>query len=86
MEATRFYPPPNGIIPNLVVLGVANEQELLKAKSKLEKSGIKHEIFVEPDIGNQHTAIATEPIFGEQRRLFRNYRCLGDTAPMEVQS
>lgn len=76
MESTRYYPPPEGCIPNLVVLSIPNEQKLLSVKDKLEKLGIRSEIFMEPDIGNQYTALATEPVSGETRRVFRNYKLL----------
>ena len=69
--------------PHLVVLGVKGEQQLYNSARKLDNAGIRYRIFVEPDRDNEATAIATEPIFGEQRRLFRNYRCLGDTAPTQ---
>lgn len=69
--------------PHLIVLGVKGEQQLYNSARKLDKAGIQYRIFTEPDRDNEATAIATEPIFGEQRRLFRTYRCLGDTAPTE---
>ena len=76
MEATRSYPPTCGCIPNLIVLGVENEQKLLDTKHKLDNLGIKSEIFVEPDLNNQHTALATEPIDELARKVFRNYKLL----------
>ena len=72
--------------PHLVVLGVKGEQQLYNSAQKLDKAGVRYRVFIEPDRNNEATAIATEPIFGEQRRLFRNYRCLGDTAQTEVLS
>lgn len=42
----------------MVYLGASNESHLLKIKEELERDGIKHSTFVEPDIGNQHTALA----------------------------
>jgi hypothetical protein len=44
---------------------------------RLHRLGISHQPFHEPDRGNELTALATGPIFGPQRRLFRRYRCLG---------
>jgi len=75
-EASRSYPSPKGIIPNLVVIGVDNEQKLIKTKNKLDTLGIKTEIFIEPDIGGQYTALCTEPVSGLTRRIFRNYKLL----------
>lgn len=47
--------------PYLVQLSVENEDELKSLIYKLQKLNIKHSIFLEPDIGNQITAIAIEP-------------------------
>lgn len=69
--------------PHLVVLGVKGEQQLYNSARKLDKAGVQYRIFTEPDRNGEATALATEPIFGERRHLFRSYRCLGDTAPTE---
>jgi hypothetical protein len=55
---------------------VKDETALLKALKKLEDHGIRHTIFREADLDDQATAIATEPVYGEVRRLFRNYQLL----------
>lgn len=67
--------------PHLVVLGVKGEHQLYTAAQKLDKAGIRYRTFIEPDRNDEATAIATEPVFGEKRHLFRTYRCLGDNAP-----
>lgn len=69
--------------PHLVVLGVKGEQQLHNSARKLDQAGVRYRIFIEPDRNDEATAIATEPITGERRRLFRNYRCLGDTTSTE---
>lgn len=43
----------------LVYLGVRNENELKDLSKKLKSDEIHHESFLEPDIGNQLTAIAS---------------------------
>lgn len=53
-------------VPNAVLIGVPNLAELLDVTAFLKNYGIEHEMFFEPDI-NQHTAIATYPLQGEQR-------------------
>ncbi len=66
---------------HIAILGVADEVKLLKCASKLEAQGVRFCLFTEPDMGNEATAIATEAIFGERRRIFRNYQLLkSDTA------
>ena len=84
IEATKSFLDNNLEHPHLVVLGVKGEQQLYNSVQKLDKAGVRYRVFIEPDRNNEATAIATEPIFGAQRRLFRNYRCLGDTAQTEV--
>ena len=74
-EVTRYCPPPDGVIPNLVLLGVNDESRLFKCQSKLDKANIRYKVFFEPDI-NQFTALATEPVSGETRQHFRNYTLL----------
>lgn len=61
---------------NLIVCGVKNEQALHKARDHLASLGIKFESFVEPDIGNQLTALATEPVSGDVRKSLRKYQLI----------
>lgn len=77
IEATKAYLDPNLEHPHLVVVGVNDESRLFKCASKLDKAGIRYKTFIEPDIGDQATAIATEPITGEARNHFKNYTLLG---------
>jgi hypothetical protein len=53
---------------------VASEYELLKAQRQIERRGIKTVLFREPDIGDQATALATEPISGQDRKFFSRYK------------
>ncbi len=46
----------------LACLSVKDEMSLQKLSHKLLCEGIKHISFTEPDLGNQITAIAIEPI------------------------
>jgi hypothetical protein len=59
--------------PNLVMLTIKDEHKLQKFSDDL---GIPVQEFREPDIGNQLTAIAAGPLFGEDRRKFRKLRLL----------
>ena len=58
----------------LVVLGVENEAELKGWKDQLGQRGIACEVFVEPDIGDQATALAVHPT--ADHSLFRDLRLL----------
>lgn len=84
IEATKSFLNNELEHPHFIVLSIKDEQQLYKAAQKLDKAGIQYRIFTEPDRNNEATAIATEPIFGENRRLFRSYRCLGDNPPKEA--
>jgi hypothetical protein len=42
----------------------------------MKKAGIQYREFIEPDIGNQWTAVASEPLTGDRRKHFSNYRLL----------
>lgn len=60
--------PSNGPHPHLVFCKTNNlDKELLR----LHESGISHQPFYEPDLGDRLTAIATEPVFGDLRGNFR---------------
>lgn len=78
IEATKAYLDPQLEHPHLIVVGVNDEIRLFKCASKLDKAGIRYKTFIEPDIGDQATAIATEPISGEARQHFKNYTLLGN--------
>jgi hypothetical protein len=77
----------NGLIPSssphpyLVLLGVRDEQELFQTLCRLEALGITFKVFREPDRNNELTAIATAPLSGATRKLFKRYQCL-QSAPM----
>lgn len=60
-------------ISSVVVCSIKSEQDLLKAEYKLAQHGIKSIMFREPDIDNQATALATEPITAELRRFLSSY-------------
>lgn len=58
--------------PNFVLIGVKSEQQLHQIKEMLYEQQIECKMFFEPDI-NQHTAIATVPIVGDSRKIFKKY-------------
>ncbi len=62
--------------PHLVVLRASSEEDLLKIAARLDSEGVRHYIFSEPDIDNQCTALITEPVVGDKRRMFRRYQCV----------
>ena len=58
------------------VCGVENSKELLSTAIHLESNNFLYESFIEPDIGNQITAIATYPIHWNDRQALRKYKKL----------
>lgn len=53
----------------------ADEDKIQKILYKLKDHDIKYEVFREPDIGDQMTAIAVEAISREQhKKLFKNLK------------
>ena len=45
----------------LIFLSVENEKELQRLLQKIQIRDLKYSVFLEPDIGNQMTAICLEP-------------------------
>ena len=60
-------------VSHIVLLEASNDIHLFNIQIKLQDMGIKYEMFYEPDI-QQCTAIATEPIYGNDRKKFRKFR------------
>ena len=65
---------PNEVVhPSLVLCTVPDEQTLIDLSNKLILDGIiEHEIFQEADMNNEMTAICTEPITGDLRKIFQD--------------
>jgi len=77
MESTRYYPPAEDVIPNLVLIAANDESHLAKCALKLDRAGIRYRKFIEPDFGDEFTALATEPIIDpEKRKVFKPYTLL----------
>ncbi len=60
--------------PSVIILSAKNEIRLKKVQTYLSENNIQFRSFQEPDIGNQLTALATEPIFSDRRHLFQKYQ------------
>lgn len=72
-EAGRaFYRPEHGIA-SAIVLAVPGKAALLAAQAKLVARGVATELFHEPDFGIGDSALATEPLSDEQRKLLRSW-------------
>ena len=53
---------------HFIVFGVPSEADLKEKDEYLQKQGIRTTVFLEPDIGNQWTSLATQPIRGSLAR------------------
>jgi len=62
--------------PYVVILSARDESRLHRVRKYLIGEGIKHVHFYESDLDDQLTALATEPIHGDRRKLFRKYQLL----------
>lgn len=63
-----------GQIPALILLEIQDEKALAKLSEKLRMNNIAQNMFFEPDDSMGYTSITTEPISGDQRKLFSNLR------------
>jgi hypothetical protein len=75
IEVARTYIKPNDEHPSVIICEVRSEDKLKMVMTELEGK-IQFKTFQEPDIGNQFTALASEPIRGEQRKLFNRFQLI----------
>jgi len=83
LEAGFRFEQPESVC-NLVLLSVANEQQLLLAVERIASAGIHYAIFHEPDDGMGYTAACSEPVTGDRRRPFRRYPLWDGAADKET--
>src|SRR4051812_46470379 len=72
IDGGKQFKPPNGHY--LVVCTTENKQELHKAMTPLDISNIKYIEFIEPDINNEITAICSDIVYGDQRKVFKRLK------------
>jgi len=75
-EAARSFLSAEQEHPHIIVCQVRDEPTLRQSLDKLQTHGVRCHAFVEPDLGNELTALATEPVFDGTRRLFRRFPLL----------
>lgn len=76
IEATRTYLTPEDAHPSVIICSVKNESKLLKCAKELADSGIEFQLFKEPDMNNECTALACSPLVGDDRQPFKKYQLL----------
>jgi hypothetical protein len=62
--------------PSLVVCSIPDEPDLLLEAQNLSRQQIRFILFREPDLNNQVTALATEPLPLSQRKKLRHLKLL----------
>lgn len=67
----------------IVLIGMKTEADLLKTSMYLEKKNIEYEIFHEPDNDIGYTAIATKPLFEDQRKFLQHFDLYKETKYVE---
>lgn len=84
MEAQRDLVPADlNDTPNVVLCVVPDATSLRQEAEKLHVHGVRFKLFTEPDIPAplpQETALATEPIYGAARRVFRHLKTMKETS------
>lgn len=74
LEAGFAFEAPKTEIASVVMLEVPNREALQEAASRLERYGIEHKMFFEPDFEMGHSALATRPVSEKKERfLFKKY-------------
>jgi len=81
IEAARSLLPPDSPHPHVIVCAARDEAALWGHLLRLQRLGVRLRPFFEPDRANELTALATEPVYGPTRRLFRNLRLLTPEPP-----
>lgn len=76
IEATRAYLTPDCEHPSIVLCGERDEGRLQRLYDTLTHHGVEFKAFYEPDIGHQLTAIATAPVSGNDRGIFKKLQLL----------
>lgn len=76
IEATRHFLSLDHPHPHLVLCRVSSQRDLLAAADRLDRLGIRLQIFRELDRMNEATALATEPLGAERRGFMDRYHCL----------
>lgn len=64
----------SGEIPFLILLESKNQSHLMETKEFLDKHGIRHHMFFEPDNDIGYSSITTEPLKPEHSKLLSNFR------------
>jgi hypothetical protein len=76
LESTRNFIKSDDDHPSIILCTVKSEHKLLSCAEELKEKGIDFQIFREPDIGHQATALASKPLIGKDRKAFSRFQLL----------
>lgn len=76
IEASRAFISKDDEHPSLILCTLKGEDQLRRAANDLESKGIQLKRWYEPDRNNELTAIASRPIVGDDRKLFKKFQLL----------
>jgi len=74
LQAGLKFTNPSSEPNSLIVIGIRNKEQLLKAMSFLEKNNIAYESFSEPSWDYGLTAFASQPILETDRKVFKSFQ------------
>jgi hypothetical protein len=77
LEATRAFVTDDNRY-KIVVFGAKSEAKLQSIIEEASSHNIKTVAFTEPDMQFQTTAVATEPLCDEKRKIFARYKLLSE--------
>lgn len=75
IEATRAFIKDGQEHPSVIITEVKSEEKLKKVMEELNGI-VNYKIFREPDRNNEITALATEPVYGDTRKLFSRFQLI----------
>jgi len=67
-------------IASFIVLEVPDRAALEAAAKRLSELGIDHHMFFEPDFKMGYSSLATRPVSGKERQIFRRWPLWRDSA------
>jgi hypothetical protein len=76
IEAARTFLSPSDQHPSVIVCGVRDERQLWGCLDRLRAAGIHCCAVREPDLHDQLTAVATEPLCGPRRDVLKHCQLL----------
>lgn len=59
---------------NVVFCSLPDSQDLANFCSKLDQQEIAYKAFIEPDLDNKLTAVATKTVYGSERKIFKELK------------